>query len=79
LEAECRRNVELMWLLGRLAPDHKTIAEFRRMHGEAVAEAGGELIQFARQVGLVGGEWVAMEGSKFRASAARAACASARP
>jgi transposase len=67
LEAECRRNVELMWLLGRLAPDHKTIAEFRRMHGEAVAEAGGELIQFARQVGLVRGEWVAMDGSKFRA------------
>src|SRR5450432_2153012 len=32
LEAECRRNIELMWLLGRLAPDHKSIAEFRRMH-----------------------------------------------
>ena len=67
LEGECRRNVELMWLLGRLTPDHKTIAEFRRMHREAVAEAGGELIQFARQVGLVGGEWVAIDGSKFRA------------
>ena len=64
---ECRRNVELLWLLGRLTPDHKTIAEFRRMHREAVAEAGGELIQFARQVGLIGGEWVAIEGSKFRA------------
>jgi transposase len=36
LEAECRRNVELMWLLGRLYPDHKSIAEFRRMHREAV-------------------------------------------
>ncbi len=56
-----------MWLLGRLTPDHKTIAEFRRMHREAVAEAGGELIQFARQVGLVRGEWVAIDGSKFRA------------
>jgi transposase len=67
LEGECRRNVELMWLLGRLTPDHKTIAEFRRMHREAVAEAGGELIQFARQVGLVRGEWVAIDGSKFRA------------
>jgi transposase len=35
LELECRRNIELMWLLGRLAPDRKTIAEFRRMHREA--------------------------------------------
>src|SRR3984957_4921916 len=35
LEAECRRNVELMWLLGRLYPDHKSISEFRRMHSEA--------------------------------------------
>jgi transposase len=40
LEAECRRNVELMWLLGRLCPDHKSIAEFRRMHREAVTAAG---------------------------------------
>jgi transposase len=36
LEAECRRNVELMWLLGLLYPDHKSIAEFRRMHRDAV-------------------------------------------
>ena len=56
-----------MWLLGRLTPDHKTIAEFRRKHGEAVVEAGGELIPFVRQVGLVRGEWVAIDGSKFRA------------
>ena len=40
LEAECRRNVELMWLLGRLYPDHKSIAEFRRVHRDAVAAAG---------------------------------------
>ena len=50
LEAECRRNVELMWLLGRLYPDHKSIAEFRRMHREAVTAAGAELIRFARSV-----------------------------
>ncbi len=48
LEAECRRNIELMWLLGRLAPDHKTIAEFRRLHCEAVTGVGAELIRFAR-------------------------------
>src|SRR6266481_8647882 len=67
LESECQRNVELMWLLGRLCPDHKSIAEFRRVHSDAVTEAGAELIRFARQVGLVRGEWVAIDGSKFRA------------
>ena len=56
-----------MWLLGRLAPDHKSIAEFRRLQGEAVTDAGAELIRFARSVGLVKGEWVAIDGSKFRA------------
>jgi transposase len=69
LEAECRRNVELMWLLGRLYPDHKSIAEFRRMHRDAVIAAGAELIRFARRCGLIRGEWIAIDGSKFRAVA----------
>ena len=73
LEAECRRNVEVMWLLGRLTPDYKSIAEFRRMHRDAVTAAGAELVRLARQVGLVKGNWVAIDGSKFRAvSSARA-------
>lgn len=67
LEAECRRNVEVMWLLGRLQPDYKSIAEFRRMHAPAVTEAGAELVRLARSVGLVRGEMVAVDGSKFRA------------
>ena len=67
LEAECQRNVEVMWLLGRLQPDYKSIAEFRRMHSEAVSEAGCQLVAFARRVGLVRGETVAIDGSKFRA------------
>ena len=67
LEGECQRNIEVMWLLGRLVPDHKSIAEFRRMHRDAVTGAGAELIRFARSVGLVRGEWVAIDGSKFRA------------
>jgi len=67
LEAECRRNVEVMWLLGRLTPDYKSIAEFRRMHREAVGRAGADLVRLARAVGLVRGEWVAIDGSKFRA------------
>lgn len=67
LEAECCRNVEVMWLLRRVTPDYKSIAEFRRMHREAVTEAAAELVRFAREVGLVRGEWVAIDGSKFRA------------
>src|SRR5258705_7407482 len=69
LEAEGRRNVELMWLLGRLYPDHKSIAEFRRMHRYAVTAAGAELVRFARSVGLIRGEWIAVDGTKFRAVA----------
>ena len=67
LEAECIRNVELMWLLGRLYPDHKSIAEFRRVHREAVTAAGAELVRFAKSCGLIRGEWIAIDGSKFRA------------
>src|SRR6202171_2064974 len=59
LEAECRRNVELMWLLGRLYPDHKSIAEFRRLHSEAVTAAGAALVLSARSCGLIRGEWIA--------------------
>ena len=69
LEAECRRNVELMWLLGRLYPDHKSIAEFRRMHSDAVTNAGAALVRFARSCGLIKGEWIVIDGSKFRAVA----------
>lgn len=50
LETECRRNVELIWLLGRLYPDHKSVAEFRRMHRDAVIAAGAELMRFARSL-----------------------------
>jgi transposase len=69
LEAECRRNIELMWLLGRLYPDHKSIAEFRRIHREAVTAAGAQLVRLARSCGLIRGEWIAIDGTKFRAVA----------
>jgi hypothetical protein len=59
--------VEVMWLLRRLIPDYKSIAEFRRLHRELVTEAGNELVRFARSVGLVKGEWIAIDGSKFLA------------
>src|ERR1700691_5218387 len=53
LEAESKRNVEVMWLLGRLQPDHKSIAEFRRRNSAAITEACAELVSLARAVGLV--------------------------
>ena len=67
LEAECHRNIEVMWLLNRLAPDHKVIAEFRRLHREAITRAGAGLIQWARSQAMLQSGWVAIDGSKFRA------------
>jgi transposase len=69
LERECQRNVEVMWLLGRLAPDHKTIADFRRVNGKGLRAACASFVRFCRAAGLLGGEWVAIDGSKFRAVA----------
>ena len=73
LEAECRRNVEVMWLIGRLVPDHKTIAEFRRTQGEALRAVCAGFVSWLREMGLVGGEWVAIDGSKFQAVASKKA------
>jgi len=58
-----------MWLLERLYPDYKSIAEFRRMYREGVTAAGAELVRFAKSCGLIRGEWIAIDGSKFRAVA----------
>jgi transposase len=69
LEAECRRNVEVMWLLGRLTPDHKTIAEFRRTEGKGLKSVCAGFVSFLREAGVVRGEWVAIDGSKFQAVA----------
>ncbi|MDI1240018.1 MAG: IS1182 family transposase [Polaromonas sp.] len=73
LERECRRNVECMWLLGRLAPDHKTIAEFRRTNTHALVAACAVFVQFARTQRLIAGNTVAIDGSKIRAVASRKA------
>src|SRR5437667_5605658 len=68
LELECQRNVVLMWLLGRLCPDHKRIAEFRRVHSDPVTETRAELRRFTRAGGLVRGGWVGSGRSKLRAA-----------
>src|SRR5918997_456106 len=60
LEREAQRNVELMWLTGRLAPDHKTIADFRRDNGEAVRKACSRFVLLCRRMGLFSDAVVAM-------------------
>lgn len=79
LEAECQRNVELMWLLGTLVFDHKTIADFRRENAKPFKAVCAQFVQFLREAQLVGGEApvVAVDGSKFKASAAKASVVSA--
>jgi len=67
LEQEANRNVELMWLLGRLAPDFKTIADFRRNNGEAIRLVCREFVMLCRKLELFSDAFVAIDGSKFRA------------
>lgn len=69
LEAECQRNIEVMWLLGRLASDFKTIADFRRDNSAAFTATCRAFVRFCRNAGLIAGELVAIAGSKFQALA----------
>ena len=67
LEREALRNVEMMWLLGRLAPDHKTIADFRKDNGRAIRQVCGRFVELCRTMGLLTETNVAIDGSKFKA------------
>ena len=67
LESEAGRNVELMWLTGRLAPDHKTIADFRRQNGPAIRKTCAQFVELCRRIGVLKGAVVAVDGSKFKA------------
>jgi transposase len=67
LEREARRNVELMWLTGRLVPDFKTIADFRRDNGDAIRATCRSFIVLCRRLGLLAGGVVAVDGSRFKA------------
>lgn len=67
LEREAGRNVELMWLTGRLAPDHKTIADFRRENGPAIRRTCAQFVELCRRIGVLRGACVAIDGSKFKA------------
>ncbi len=67
LEREAGRNVEAMWLTGRLTPDHKTIADFRKDNGLAIRQVCGRFVALCRCLGLLTETSVAIDGSKFKA------------
>jgi len=67
LEREAGRNVEVMWLTGRLVPDHKTIADFRKDNGPAIRKVCARFVELCREIGLLAGASVAIDGSKFKA------------
>jgi len=67
LEREAGRNIEVMWLTGRLAPDHKTIADFRRDNGPAIRKVCAQFVALCRAIGLLTRASVAIDGSKFKA------------
>src|SRR5689334_16733987 len=67
LEHEAGRNVEVMWLTGRLAPDHKTIADFRKDNGRAIRQVCARFVALCRTMGLLTQASVAIDGSKFKA------------
>jgi len=67
LESEAGRNVEVMWLTGRLVPDHKTIANFRKDNGKAIRKVCAQFVGLCRQLNLFADASVAIDGSKFKA------------
>ena len=67
LEREAGRNVEVMWLLGQLVPDHKTIADFRKENCSALRKVCARFVELCREMGLLTKASVAIDGSKFKA------------
>src|ERR1700688_3351604 len=67
LEREAGRNVEVMWLTGRLAPDHKTIADFRKDNGRAIRQVSARFVALCRMMGLLTQATVDIDGSKLKA------------
>jgi transposase len=67
IELEAMRNVEVMWLVGRLVPDHKTISSFRKDNGKAIRKVCTQFVSLCRQLNLLAEASVAIDGSKFKA------------
>ncbi len=73
IERECYRNIEVMWLINELKPDFKTIADFRKNNKNSIRQAFRKFSMICDELGLIGKEIVAIDGSKFRASNSRMA------
>lgn len=71
LEKECKRNIEVMWLLDNLGPDDKTISNFRKDNKKAITEVFKQFSMLCSELGLYGKEVIAVDGSKFRANNSR--------
>jgi transposase len=71
LERECQRNIERVWLTGQLAPDFKTIADFRKDSGKAIREVCRAFVALCRELDLLSAASVAIDGSEFKAVNAR--------
>ena len=71
LERECQRNIEVIWLTGQLAPDFKTIADFRKDNGKSIREVCRAFVALCRKLNLLSSASVAIDGSKFKAVNAR--------
>lgn len=69
LERACHRDLEALWLMKQLAPDYRTIAAFRHDNPQAIVAVSAEFVQFCRSHGLIGGQMVALDGTKMRAVA----------
>ena len=67
LEAECKRNLELMWLIGSLTPAFRSIAQFRADHGDQIRNVFKTLVQFSKGFGLIECKLIAIDGTKVRA------------
>ena len=67
LEKECKRNIEVMWLMKELAPDHNTIANFRRDNEKAIRKVFRHTVSIAKHFDLIGGKLVAGDSTKLRA------------
>jgi len=67
LEKECKRNIEVMWLINSLCPDHNTISNFRRDNPKAIKKVFRETVRIAKHFNLIGGTLIAGDSSKFRA------------
>lgn len=71
MEKECKRNIELMWLMDGIVPDHKCIADFRKNNKHSIEEGHKEFIRICTELGLVGKDIVAVDGTKIRANNSR--------